>query len=164
MLQYCFQSKAALVGIGGPVHLFLPAAAKALGAACIIPDCAPVANAVGAVTGRMTCTLTAEIRPHGMTVSDEQDDMGDFEVLYDGESKYFIKEPEAIAWLTQQMQQAAESDLRAQGASGAIAFQVQQHDVIAPAYSGTIKVSTSISVTAQASLQLTAAKGESSHV
>lgn len=164
MLQYCFQSKAVLVGIGGPVHLFLPAAAKALGAACIIPDCAPVANAVGAVTGRMTCTLTAEIRPHGMTVSDEQDDMGDFEVLYDGESKYFIKEPEAIAWLTQQMQQAAESDLRAQGASGAIAFQVQQHDVIAPAYSGTIKISTSISVTAQASLQLTAAKGESSHV
>ena len=53
---------------------------------------------------------------------------------------------------------------RRQGASGAITFQVQQHDVVAPAYSGTIKISTSISVTAQASLQLTAAKGESSHV
>lgn len=166
MLQYCFQSKAVLVGIGGPIHLFLPTAAKALDAKCIIPDCAPVANALGAVTGRMTRTLSAEIRPHGMSIAEEADtdEIADFEVLYTGQTKYFAKEPQAIAWLTERMKQDAAADLRAQGATGAITFQVKQKDLTAPAYSGVIKISTCIYVTAESSLQLTAKKGEIEYV
>lgn len=164
LLQYCFQSKAILIGIGGPVHLFLPAAAKALGAECIIPDCAPVANALGAVTGRMTRTLTGEVRPHGMAITEDTDEIADFEVLYAGNTKYFAKEPQAIAWLTEQLKQDAAADLRAQGATGTIAFHIKQNDLTAPAYSGVIKLSATVSVTAESSLQLTPRKGEIKHV
>lgn len=166
LLQYCFQSKTALVGIGGPVHLFLPAAAKALGTQCIIPDCAPVANALGAVTGRMTRTLTAEIRPHGRSIAADEntDDIADFEVLYAGSLRYFAEEPQAMTWLTQQMKQDAASDLRAQGAAGSVTFHVEQKDLTAPAYSGIIKLATHIRVTAESSLQLAASKGEMEHV
>ena len=59
-----------LVGIGASTHLFLPDVAKALGAECIIPENAAVANALGAVTGRVSATVTAQILPAGTSEED----------------------------------------------------------------------------------------------
>jgi N-methylhydantoinase A/oxoprolinase/acetone carboxylase beta subunit len=42
--------KRPLVGIGAPIHFFLPRAAKALGARPVLPEDADVANAIGAIT------------------------------------------------------------------------------------------------------------------
>ncbi len=53
-----------LVGIGAPIHLFLPDVAKMLGTQCVIPPHAAVANAVGAVIGNVTATATVQIRKH----------------------------------------------------------------------------------------------------
>ena len=53
---------ATLVGIGAPIHLFLPEVAKALGARCIIPEHSAVANAVGAVAADVSATARVEIR------------------------------------------------------------------------------------------------------
>ena len=53
-----------IVGIGAPVHLFLPKAAERLHAPWIIPPHADVANAIGAITGsvfiRRKVTITAD--------------------------------------------------------------------------------------------------------
>ena len=52
-----------VIGIGAPVHFFLPRAGRMLGAEVIIPADADVANAVGAVTSEVIVTRTVRIRP-----------------------------------------------------------------------------------------------------
>ncbi len=153
LLQYAFHSSAVLIGIGGPIHLFLPEAAKALGAEYIIPECAAVANAVGAVTGQMVSSKCAEIRPHGLSPADEKE--GDYEVIYDGQTAFFSEETDAVAWLTEHMKRDAENDLRAQGAVGTLSFDVKLDAITTPAYSGLIKVASRVTVTAQTNLTLT---------
>lgn len=49
MIRQLFGTDMALVGIGAPIHVFLPEVAKALGTECILPEHAGVANAVGAL-------------------------------------------------------------------------------------------------------------------
>ena len=46
LLHLGCSTPATLIGIGGPIHLFLKAAADALHAPCVIPDHASTANAV----------------------------------------------------------------------------------------------------------------------
>lgn len=52
-----------LVGVGAPIHLFLPDVARALGAGCVVPELAGVANALGAVAGNVAAVCAATIRP-----------------------------------------------------------------------------------------------------
>lgn len=53
-----------LVGVGAPIHLFLPDVARALGASCVVPELAGVANALGAVAGNVAAVCAATIRPN----------------------------------------------------------------------------------------------------
>ena len=153
MQQYRFRSNAVLVGIGGPEHLFLPEAARALGAKCLSPDCAAVANAVGAITGQMVSSKSAEILPHGLSPEDE--DQGDYAVSYAGDTRFFAEEADAVAWIAGELRRDTAADLRAQGAVGALSFRVRQDDITAPAYSGLMKIATRITVTAETNLTLT---------
>ncbi len=128
LLQYMFHVPAKLVGIGGPVHLFLPAAAAALGAECIIPEGAATANALGAVTGQTTCTASAEIRPHGLSPEDEN--AGDYEVLCAGqEVRYFLREKDAIDWATRMLTELTGARVREQGATGALSVQTDVREL-----------------------------------
>ena len=47
-----------VIGLGASAPTYYPAITKALGAECVVPDHADVANAVGAVTGRITIERT----------------------------------------------------------------------------------------------------------
>ncbi len=51
------------IGIGGPVHLFLPQVAEAFGARCIISDDAAVANAIGAAAADISAQTVVSISP-----------------------------------------------------------------------------------------------------
>ena len=143
MLDPAFRSRAVLVGIGGPTHLFLPEAARTLGVECVIPSCAATANAVGAVTGRMTAELSAELRySPGETVDGES---ALYQVLMSGEEpRRFAEEDEAIAWAEQTLRVKAERRLREQGAPGELHFTTNTDSVCA----GDFKVSTRITVCA----------------
>lgn len=55
-----------VIGIGAPTHLFLPAAAGKLGAEAVIPPHADVANAVGAITSRVTVHRKVRIEPNDL--------------------------------------------------------------------------------------------------
>jgi len=62
-LSLRFETPAALVGVGAPIHVFLPRVAAALSADCVIPEHARVANAVGAATGQVSATVEIEVQP-----------------------------------------------------------------------------------------------------
>lgn len=59
-----------VIGIGAPAHLFVPEAARVLGADPVIPERAGVAGAVGAITGSVMESVNVLIRPgpEGFTV------------------------------------------------------------------------------------------------
>lgn len=58
-----FTTDATLVGIGAPIHLFLPDIADVLHTRCVIPKHAGVANAIGAITGNVVAEENIVIKP-----------------------------------------------------------------------------------------------------
>ena len=62
-IQCSFSTDYVLVGIGAPVHVFLPDVARALNTESIIPENAAVANAVGAITGEVVVEESVSVRP-----------------------------------------------------------------------------------------------------
>jgi len=64
--DYAFSLKLAnpVVGLGAPVHFFLPAAAAMLGAEAVVPPDADVANAIGAITSAVVIARQVRIRPN----------------------------------------------------------------------------------------------------
>ena len=61
LFNHVFTTKAALVGIGAPTHVFLPAVAGALGTKCILPEHADVANALGALKADISVAIRVTI-------------------------------------------------------------------------------------------------------
>jgi N-methylhydantoinase A/oxoprolinase/acetone carboxylase beta subunit len=53
-----------VVGIGAPIHFFLPRAAEALGAEAVLPQDADVANAIGAITSNVVVKRHVRIIPN----------------------------------------------------------------------------------------------------
>ena len=53
LLKTAFHTDMVLLGMGAPVHIFLPEAAEALGAKCVLPDHAEIGNAIGAVMAEL---------------------------------------------------------------------------------------------------------------
>ncbi len=58
------QFKRPVIGVGAPVHFFLPQAAAMFEAECIIPPDADVANAIGAITSMVRIHRRAQIAPN----------------------------------------------------------------------------------------------------
>lgn len=65
-------TKASLVGIGAPIHIFLEDVAKLLGTTALIPPYAPVANALGAAIGNVSVTFPVELKPVYSTAGIEE--------------------------------------------------------------------------------------------
>ncbi len=108
-----FATPAALVGVGAPIHVFLPAVAAALGARCVVAPDAPVANALGAVVGNVSAVCTVEVR-------------ADYDVIgitgytvygYDSTPHTETLE-EALALAEADASQAAQREARLRGATG----------------------------------------------
>ncbi|MGW8186088.1 MAG: DUF1638 domain-containing protein [Desulfobacterales bacterium] len=55
--------KRPVIGIGAPIHFFLPRAAKALGTEAVLPENADVANAIGAITSNVVVKRRLRIIP-----------------------------------------------------------------------------------------------------
>ncbi len=60
-LSVSIRLEAPVIGIGAPVHQFLPAAAALLGTRAIVPADADVANAIGAISGSVVVRRQARI-------------------------------------------------------------------------------------------------------
>ena len=61
LFSYTLGTRAALIGIGAPTHIFLPSVAEALGAKCVLPEHAEVANALGALKADINVSVEIKI-------------------------------------------------------------------------------------------------------
>lgn len=109
LFRTLFSTKAVLIGVGAPIHVFLPRVARLLHTKAVIPEYAGVANAVGAIAGQIYTYVDVTIRP----VREENT----FEVLSETEKKYFPDYESAFAWADRQGEQEVIHKLRRQGAS-----------------------------------------------
>lgn len=62
-ISFSLSTDFSLVGIGAPIHVYLPDVAKSLNTTCIIEEHAAVANAVGAITGSISVEERVVIKP-----------------------------------------------------------------------------------------------------
>lgn len=103
-----FFSNAVLIGIGAPVHLFLEPVARMLHTQALIPEHASVANAVGAVVGNISASVTAQIRPDPVSAEC-------FQVITQESSAVFDDYDESIAYAREQIEKSAEKLLLQKG-------------------------------------------------
>jgi hypothetical protein len=129
--DFTFATDASLVGIGAPTHVFLPGVAKALGTACIIPEHAEVANAVGAVIADISAEAKVEILPNytaggiaGYTVHDPKGNR-----VYDT-----LEEASRVA--IEAAVRSATEEARRRGALGELSVNTQLHPRIVYAREG----------------------------
>ncbi len=91
LLAVPFETPSCLIGVGAPIHVFLPQVAKRLGTNAVIPEYAGVTNAVGAVAGNVKARVELKVLP--VTLSDETDGF----MVYGGEENYsFTDKEEAV--------------------------------------------------------------------
>lgn len=102
-----------LVGIGAPIHLFLPDTAKHLGTRTIIPEHAAVANALGAITGNIHVEETVIIRPQYAVYG-----IVGYHVFTSADRHEFEHYEEALEWAKQEAEKLAEFTARSRGAGG----------------------------------------------
>ena len=108
-----FSTKAVLVGVGAPTHIFLPAVARLLGTKAVSPPHASVANAIGAIVGNISATATAEVKP-----AYEEEEMNGFHVTTASESVFFEEYEDALKYAKEASKSLAMEIARTQGAIG----------------------------------------------
>jgi N-methylhydantoinase A/oxoprolinase/acetone carboxylase beta subunit len=110
-----FSSAYTLVGIGAPVHIFLPGVAAMLGTAAVIPEYHEAANALGAVMGNVYASCAVEIRPNYLP-----GEVAGYTVLCRDESRLFATLGEAECCAAQKAQEGARAEALRRGARGEI--------------------------------------------
>lgn len=61
LLQTTLSTEIPLIGVGAPIHIFLPRVARLLGTKAVIPREAAVANALGAIAGQIVARIQVKI-------------------------------------------------------------------------------------------------------
>jgi len=116
-----------IIGLGAPVHLFLPQAAALLGTEAVIPPHADVANAIGAITSGVVVSKQAQIRPNAV---------GGFAVHGLPGARSFARFAEAHAYAVAELERVVQGLGRAAGAADG-RVEVGVHDKISKAADGT---------------------------
>jgi N-methylhydantoinase A/oxoprolinase/acetone carboxylase beta subunit len=142
-IAFGFKTSNVLVGIGAPIHIFLPDVAKALGTDFIVPEYAGVANALGAVVGNVSAVCTIEIKPEA------QPDRTILYTVYGAEeNRAFTTQPEAEAHAQQEAEKNALILARKRGAAYNISVQSEVAVNSAKTPEGTIYLGTRVTATA----------------
>ncbi len=126
-LKFGFTTSSVLIGVGAPIHIFLPDVARALGTKCIIPENAGVVNAVGAVAGNVSASCTLEVRP-----------MSDKFVIYGASNNCLFSElEEATAAACEEASRLAREEALNRGACGDVIVKTEINPVVAMTGYGT---------------------------
>ena len=144
-LNIPIKTPSVLLGVGAPVHIFLPDVAKALGTKCVIPKLAGVVNAVGAVAGNISVVAEVNIQPQNT----------EFVVYYDKGSKQYVRLGSATRFAKIEAEKEARQKAAQHGAGGDIVVNVEVLPVKAlTAYGTEIFVESRIKATAIGKLEL----------
>ncbi len=143
LLRFDFKTPATLVGIGAPIHIFLPDVARALHAECIVPEHAEVANALGAIMGKVSAKCEIEVKPEitsdGKTV---------YTVFGKEENRVFEDREQAERSAAEEAEACAARDAKNRGASGDLHVHSSAIADIAETATGTIYLGTRVVATA----------------
>ncbi len=113
-LPRIFETRAKLVGVGAPTHIFLPRVAKMLRTQAVLPEHASVANAVGAVTGQVTAVVEVSLRPVA------GDDFGSVIVVSRDHRKTFGSRAKALSFARKEGRRIVSDQAQKQGARGTL--------------------------------------------
>lgn len=140
-LRLSFQMPATLVGVGAPIHLFLPDVAQALNTKAVIPENAGVANALGAIVGNVSATVEIHVKP---------DPDGGYIVFGKEENTYTPDYQEALNIATEEAKRAAVEEAKKRGAAGDLSVSTKRdyNEVLAKQMPEGMFLSTTISATA----------------
>ena len=131
-----------LVGVGAPIHVFLPKVAKAFGAKCIIPEHAAVVNAIGAVACNVSASRTVQIRCEGQS----------YYVPTEDGIKEYKNYPDAIAQAREGAEKIAREAVLSRGAVGELLTQCHiEEKTAAISYGGEIFLGADVTVTVSGS-------------
>ena len=108
-----------LVGLGASAPVYYPAIAEMLASRCVIPDDADVANAVGAVVGRVRASATVFV-----TVPED----GVYVVNGGGEMRRFTDEHQSFVAARQRAIEAAVAQARLSGAADPVVSLTEEID------------------------------------
>jgi N-methylhydantoinase A/oxoprolinase/acetone carboxylase beta subunit len=117
-----------IIGIGAPVHFFLPDAARLLETQVVIPPHADVANAIGAITSQVLVQMKLEVSPredgrYSIAGLPDAPSFGDFREALD----FALREVTEV--VRRQAREAGTSEMR---------VTIDVHDHVAPAADGSI--------------------------
>lgn len=118
-----FESNAALVGVGAPTHVFLPAVADMMSAPCVVPQHAPVANAVGAAVSRISVEQRVYINP--LRGSDGV--VQGYKLRGAGSADTYDHLDEALAAAREQAGALAREEARKRGAEGDLQCDIEEN-------------------------------------
>lgn len=140
-LRLSFQMPASLVGVGAPIHLFLPDVARALGTKAVIPENAGVANALGAIVGNVSATVEILVKP---------DPDGGYIVFGKEGNSYTPDYQEALSIAMEEAKRAAVEEAKKRGAAGDLSVRTKRdyNEVLAKQMPEGMFLSTTISATA----------------
>ncbi len=143
-----FTTKPVLVGIGAPIHVFLPEVAKALNTECIIPENAEVANALGAIIADVSVEVQSEVYP-----IIESSVISGYEVRSREGIKKFETEDSAIAFAKNICEKLAMEEAKNRGAPGELSIDTKVENNVAYSKEGhQIPLSTAVIVKASGRL------------
>ncbi len=115
-LAMSFTTEYTLLGVGAPIHIFLPDVAKMLGTKAVIPEHSEVANALGAIVGNVSARNSVEIRPNYSAEGEAS-----YTVYGNYENKCFAELEKAEAYAASEAKKGAISQAIQRGAQGNIA-------------------------------------------
>ena len=121
-----------LVGVGAPTGIFLPRVAEALGAKCVIPENAEVANAIGAVLS----DVSAVVESHVVALRGDYGVVLGYVMRSVERQEQFDSLDEALVAARAEAERLARSTARARGAVGELDVEVKQQNDAAASPTG----------------------------
>ncbi len=128
-----FNTNANLVGIGAPIHIFLPRVARALNTKCVIPQNAEVANALGAIIADIHTSAKIDIKPMYSEVG-----IDGYTVYTNDENMMFEEQEDALSFAKIIAEKLAVKKAREHGALGELQVDVLVNNSHAQALKGNI--------------------------
>ncbi len=119
LIECDFKVHYSLIGIGAPIHIFLPKVGELLGTRTVIPEYSQVANAIGAINGNIIARDKTEIKP---------DTGGGFDVFAKAGKKHFDFIEDAKEYAIADLKEHTAAAARDRGAAGELTFSVDVYD------------------------------------
>lgn len=139
LLTTAMKTDYALVGMGAPIQVFLPEVAEMLGTEAVIPENHEVANALGAIVGNISASVTVEILPDNTA-----DGICGYMVYGDGGKITFETHEEAVEYAECEARRQVAEELVRRGGSGEFSVTCTAVTDEAAGTEGTVYIGTSV--------------------